>query len=62
MEEVEKIKYLDYIFTSTNSKREHIKSQTNKAKRIIKIVWGLMKRAKIEDVNQKLYLFETLIK
>ena len=53
---------MDYIFTSTNSKSEHIKSQTNKAKRIIKTVWGLMKRAKIEDVNQKLYLFETLIK
>ena len=29
---------------------------------IIKIVPGLMKRAKIEGVNRKLYLFETLIK
>ena len=40
LEKVEKIKYLGYIFTSTNSQREHIKSPTNKAKRIIKIVWG----------------------
>ena len=64
IEQVNNIKYLGYLFNENNNHNKHKITQIKKVKRIILLytTWSAIKRASLRDLNNKIYLFESLIK
>ena len=53
---------MGYLFNENNNHNRHIDTQIKKAKRIIYTTWSVIKRARLRDLNKKIYLFESIIK
>ena len=50
------------MFNENNNHNKHRDTQIKKTKIIIYITWSVIKRARLRDLNKKMYLFESLIK
>uniref|UniRef100_T1IHP6 Reverse transcriptase domain-containing protein n=1 Tax=Strigamia maritima TaxID=126957 RepID=T1IHP6_STRMM len=60
-EVVNSFKYLGYIFSTKNSTREHLREHSAKASKVVNKVWGIVKRAGLQDFASIERLFDSLI-
>ncbi|KMQ81435.1 hypothetical protein RF55_26332, partial [Lasius niger] len=61
IEEVNKMKYLGYVFKANGRQEEHIRDRVKKAMGIMGQVWGIGKRKFEKDIGRRLWLFDTLV-
>lgn len=60
IEEVKQFKYLGFTFTAGGSVREHVRQTAGKIQRVINKTWGVMKRARINNLKDRLILLEAI--
>uniref|UniRef100_T1IZD7 Reverse transcriptase domain-containing protein n=1 Tax=Strigamia maritima TaxID=126957 RepID=T1IZD7_STRMM len=61
IEVVKKFKYLGYTFTPKNSPMAHLRDRTAKAQKIVRCVWGIIKRSGMSQFSKMKQLFESLM-
>ena len=62
VEMVNQFKYLGYWFLTGNRYGKHLQNMIGKAQTAVNIVWGVMKRAKINTLKERLKLMDSLVK
>lgn len=62
IEVVKDFKYLGFWFSTKNKMGRHIKNVAGRARKAINIVWGIMKRAKIDGLKERLQLMDSMVK
>uniref|UniRef100_T1JBY5 Reverse transcriptase domain-containing protein n=1 Tax=Strigamia maritima TaxID=126957 RepID=T1JBY5_STRMM len=61
IEVVKAFKYLEFIFSTKNSVGDHLRERAAKASKIVNRVWGIAKRAGLQDFGKLELLFDSLI-
>ena len=59
---VNQFKYLGYWFSTGNRYGKHLQNVIGKAQKAVNTVWGVMKRAKIDTLKERLLLMDSLVK
>lgn len=62
IEVVKEFKYLGFWFSTGSTLQKHLRILAGKAQKAANTVWGLMKRARLHRLNERLYLFDSLAK
>ena len=62
LEVVREYKYLGFWFSTKNAYSLHIRRMAAKVKKAINMVWGLWKRARLNNLSRRLYLLDTIAK
>lgn len=60
IEIVKEFKYLGYWFTPKNTGSGHIRYMVQKARKAINSVWGVLKRARVDELKERLQLYDSL--
>uniref|UniRef100_T1ITH0 Reverse transcriptase domain-containing protein n=1 Tax=Strigamia maritima TaxID=126957 RepID=T1ITH0_STRMM len=60
-EVVNSFKYLGFIFSTENARSEHRKERTAKASKVVNKIWGLAKRAGLQEFGKMELLFDLLV-
>lgn len=61
LEVVNRYKYLGCWFAANNSFRHHIRIQAGKVQKSINAAWGVIKRAKIDKLSQRIHVLDMLV-
>lgn len=62
LEPVNCFKYLGFHFSTRNEFGTHIRLMAGKSQKAINMAWGIMKRAKIDRLDKRLYLLDVPVK
>lgn len=62
IEVVNEYKYLGFWIDARNNMKKHIVEMVNKTRKIVNQTWGLIKRAKVDILRNRLKLYETIAK
>lgn len=62
LEVVNSFKYLGYTFTTKNSHSKHMEIMKNKANKVANATWGVIKRTERNNMKDRLYLYNTLVR
>lgn len=62
IEVVNEFKYLGFLLSTNNTLKKHLNMVAGKARKAANAVWGVMKRAGVNNLKQRLQLMDSLVK